>query len=321
MTEKNRNDNNDLLILPPAEQGGARVDKYLSEKTPYSRSRIAALIKDGAVLEDGETLSSADKKVRAGAVYTIAEPAPVPDVFAPEDIALDIVYEDGDLLVLNKPAGMVVHPAHAHYEGTLVNALLAHCKGALSGIGGVARPGIVHRLDKDTSGLMVVAKNDFTHNGLAAQFAVHSLERRYLALVWGVPQMTGEIETQIGRSAANRQKMAVVKAGGKHAKTLYAVKNILADGVFSLVECTLKTGRTHQVRVHMTALGHSLLGDSVYGKTPKAARSLPDFVKNFPRQALHSYQMAFIHPRSQQELRFELPLPPDMQAVVDAFSK
>ena len=237
---------------------------------------------------------------------------------------MDVVYEDDDLLVLNKPAGIVVHPAAGNYEGTLVNALLAHCKNSLSGIGGVIRPGIVHRLDKDTSGLMVVAKNDKAHNGLSEQFAVHSLERSYLALVWGMPSPSGGVvETQIGRSPVNRKKMAVVASGGKRAETHYQMLETYANGAVSLVRCTLKTGRTHQVRVHMTSLGHPLIGDKVYGKTPKAALRSESLktAAEFPRQALHSYKMSFEHPVTGKTMRFEIPLPADMQSVVDSFEK
>ena len=324
MTQKNENNKNDLIILSAVSETeeGQRLDRFLASKTAFSRSRISVLIKDGCVFKNGRPVDSADKKVRVSEIYGIHEPEPVPAEPLPERIALDIAYEDDDLLVINKPAGLVVHPAHGHHSGTLVNALLAHCAQSLSGIGGVARPGIVHRLDKDTSGLMVVAKNDLTHQGLSEQFAVHSLERCYKALVWGLlsPQ-SGEIETQIGRSRLNRQKMAVLKEGGKYAKTLYKTLQIFEGGLFSLVECSLKTGRTHQVRVHMTHSGHPLLGDAVYGKTPKNAKNLPDFVKNFPRQALHSYKMSFVHPKTGRTLRFESPLPPDMQNIVESFSE
>ena len=305
----------------PADKAGIRADKWLAEATELSRSRLAALIEQGRICQNGVPLTAADKKVAAGAVFEIDIPAPVPAVPQAQEIPLDVVYEDADILVLNKAAGMVVHPAAGNYDGTLVNALLAHCRGGLSGIGGVARPGIVHRLDKETSGLLVIAKNDLAHQKLSEQFAVHSLERCYLALVWGVPNpLQGVIETQIGRSSADRKKMAVVKSGGKRAETHYRVVEILAGGLLSLVECSLKTGRTHQVRVHMTSIGHPLIGDKVYGHPPKGAAQNESVraAYLFDRQALHSYKMSFVHPKTNRLMRFEIPLPPDMRAVVDA---
>lgn len=316
---------NAVIITPavtPAE-AGTRLDKWLALRTELSRSRVSALIERGAVSSNDAVVSNQDRKTVAGEVYRIEIPKPAAAAPEAQEIPLDIVYEDADLLVLNKPAGMVVHPAAGNRDGTLVNALLAYCKDSLSGIGGVARPGIVHRLDKDTSGLMVVAKNDAAHNGLSAQFAVHSLERRYLALVWGrINPVQGVIETQIGRSPLNRQKMAVLKTGGKRAETHYRTLATFEGGAVSLVECSLKTGRTHQVRVHMTALGHPLLGDGVYGKTPKAAKT--ESLKTaaaFPRQALHSYKICFEHPSTGETMRFELPLPSDMQSIVDSLCK
>lgn len=318
--------NENLIQTPPvpAEKAGIRADKWLAEVTELSRSRLAALIEQGCVCQDGIPLSAADKKVTAGDVFEIAVPAPALAVPQAQEIPLDVVYEDLDILVLNKAAGMVVHPAAGNYDGTLVNALLAHCKDSLSGIGGVARPGIVHRLDKETSGLLVIAKNDSAHQKLSEQFAVHSLERCYLALVWGVPNpLSGVIETQIGRSSSDRKKMAVLKSGGKRAETHYRVVEILAGGLLSLVECSLKTGRTHQVRVHMTSIGHPLIGDKVYGRPPKGAAQNESIraAYLFDRQALHSYKMSFIHPKTNREMRFEIPLPPDMQAVVDSLKR
>lgn len=317
--------NGNLIETPPVpeNEAGQRADKWLSAATALSRSRLSDLIGQGQVLLNGSVLTSQDKKVQAGDIFEINVPAPVSAVPQAENIPLDIVYEDADLLVINKVAGMVVHPAVGNHEGTLVNALLGHCQDSLSGIGGVARPGIVHRLDKETSGLMVIAKNDQAHQGLSAQFSVHSLERCYKALVWGVPApLSGSIETQIGRSKADRKKMAVLRHGGKHAVTFYKVLEILGEGTLSLVECTLKTGRTHQVRVHMTSMGHPLLGDSAYGKMPKNVRvRLADdsyrLVSKFARQALHSYKMSFIHPITKEMMKFEIPLPQDMQAIID----
>lgn len=315
-------DEKEIITRPVGpEQAKTRLDKWLSAVTELSRSRVSALVDQGQVFLNGVRVTDQDRKVAAGDVYRIVLPPPVEAVPQAQDIPLDIVYEDDDLLVLNKPAGMVVHPAAGNYDGTLVNALLAHCREALSGIGGVVRPGIVHRLDKETSGLMVVAKNDEAHNGLSAQFAVHSLERCYLALVWGMlSPLSGVIENQIGRSPVNRKKMAVVASGGKRAETHYRTLETYRNGAVSLVSCSLKTGRTHQVRVHMTAAGHPLIGDKTYGKAPRSAlRS--EILKPalaFPRQALHSYRIRFEHPVTRETMRFEIPLPEDMQALVDS---
>lgn len=315
--------NENLIITPPVapDEAKQRLDKWLAACTNMSRSRLSALIAGGYVRLNGVSITDQDKKTAPGEVFEILVPPPVPAVPQAQEIALDVIYEDSDLLVLNKPAGMVVHPAAGNYDGTLVNALLAHCGASLSGIGGVVRPGIVHRIDKETSGLMVVAKNDETHQLLSAQFAVHSLERCYLALVWGmISPPAGEIETQIGRSRFDRKKMAVVSAGGKRAETHYKTLKVLAGGAVSLVECSLKTGRTHQVRVHMTSIGHPLIGDKIYGRVPKIAlRS--DSLKaaaGFGRQALHSYKMTFEHPKTHETMHFEIPMAPDMQALADS---
>ncbi len=317
-------ENENILTTPPVDEQHikVRLDKWLASCTDLSRSRISALIAQGAVFFNDECVCDQDRKTILNEVYEIRIPPAVPANPEAEQIELDIVYEDEDLLVINKPAGMVVHPAAGNYEGTLVNALLGYCKGSLSGIGGVIRPGIVHRLDKETSGLMVVAKNDKAHNGLSAQFSVHSLQRRYLALVWGIlTPRSGVVENQIGRSPYNRKKMAVLKTGGKRAETHYQTLEIFAHQAFSLVECVLKTGRTHQVRVHMTDLGHPLIGDKVYGKVPKTAirDEVLKPVVSFPRHALHSYKMSFIHPLSCKEMNFEIPLAQDMQTIVNSF--
>ncbi|OEJ68222.1 RluA family pseudouridine synthase [Magnetovibrio blakemorei] len=232
----------------------------------------------------------------------------------PQDIALDVVYEDADLIVINKPPGLVVHPAAGNADGTLVNALLAHCGASLSGIGGVARPGIVHRLDKGTGGLMVAAKNDAAHEGLSRQFADHSLDRAYMALVWGVPNpLKGEIEGQIGRSPQNRKKMAVLERGGKYALTRYKVLKAFGT-VASLVECRLATGRTHQIRVHMTSIGCPLIGDPVYGGSGRSKRNLLDAearlcVDKLDHQALFAYEIGFLHPKTQEKLFFRAEKP------------
>lgn len=294
-----------------AAEAGSRLDKALGQLLPhYSRTRLQQLIKEGYVQHNGKIIRDAARKVKTGDVYEITEPAVIPATITAENIELDIMFEDKDILVINKPAGLVVHPAAGHKGGTLVNALLAHCGDSLSGIGGVARPGIVHRLDKDTSGLMLVAKNDIAHRHLAAQFAAHSINRKYLAFVWGVPsKKTGRIEGAIGRNPSRdksaRKKMVVRKLGGKEAVTHYTVQKRFGD-IASLIECKLETGRTHQVRVHLTALGHPLIGDALYGKGRNK-------LIQFPRQALHAGLLGFIHPRLEKYLEFTRPLPPDMQ--------
>lgn len=311
-----------------------RLDRVLAQAFPdLSRARVQKLVAEGCAGVDGRPAPAASAKVPAGAVLTLAVPPPVDAEPKGEAIPLDIVYEDADLVVLDKPAGLVVHPAAGHETGTLVNALVAHCGESLSGIGGVRRPGIVHRLDKDTTGLLVVAKTDAAHKALAAQFADHGrtgpLEREYLALVWGVPTRAyGTIETAIGRSTAHREKMAVVPAGrGRDAITHYeTVRGFdTADGapLASLVRCALETGRTHQIRVHMAHLGHPLLGDALYGagfktkaaRLGEAARAALD---GLGRQALHAAVLGFAHPRTGETLRFEREPPADMIRLIEA---
>jgi len=310
---------------------GTRLDKFLdAELGQFSRSRIKALIEGGYCRllgksqSDAQVLTSPSAKVKAGWVINLHEPPPEDALPAPEDIALDIAYEDNDLLVVNKPAGMVVHPGAGNNSGTLVNALLHHCAGSLSGIGGVARPGIVHRIDKDTSGLLVVAKTDAAHRGLSELFAAHDIERRYLAIVKGRPNPPhGTITGNIARHPVNRKKMAVPadaeKTKGKHAVTHYRTLETykFGEAIFaSLVECRLETGRTHQARVHMTHIGHPLLGDPVYGRKTALPRSsdgrLGEFLNTFDRQALHAAELGFIHPVTGEKLHFSCPLPPDM---------
>ena len=293
-----------------AEQG-LRVDKFLAGATDFSRTRISALLAQGFVTP----ALPADAKVTTGQVFEITEPPPEPAVPLPEKIRLDILYEDADLIVLNKPAGMVVHPGAGNTGGTLVNALLAHCGDSLSGIGGVKRPGIVHRIDKDTSGVLVIAKNDFTHQALSEQFAVHSIKRIYQAFVYGVPPVSGTVRGNIGRSPVNRQKMAIVATGGKPAVTHYRVIKPLFNGKACWIECQLETGRTHQIRVHMTSIKHPLLGDAVYGSAPKGT---PEILRLFPRQALHAGFLSFIHPRFQREVSFSAPMPQDMDLLLQA---
>jgi 23S rRNA pseudouridine1911/1915/1917 synthase len=292
---------------------------------PLSRTRIQELIETGYVTLLPERPLSASLKTVLNDQITLALPEPEEATPVPQDIALEIVYEDEDLLVINKAAGMVVHPSLGHWEGTLVNALLAHCGASLSGINGVRRPGIVHRLDKDTSGLMVVAKNDRAHQALSDQFSDRSLSRTYYAFVWGVPHpQSGTIETLIGRHRRHRQKRTVLTEGtesGKAAVTHYRVLQIFGKAedprlAMSLVECKLATGRTHQIRVHLAHMGHPLVGDPLYGKVPKGANLLwPEFITQFPRQALHAKKISFIHPRSGMVLDFSSELPPDMEQL------
>ncbi|MEO0464136.1 MAG: RluA family pseudouridine synthase [Pseudomonadota bacterium] len=302
-----------------------RLDKALTEVTELSRARVQALIAQGAVELSGTAANSPSAKVPSGTPFTITVPATVEPEARPQAIPLDIAYEDAHLVVVNKPAGMVVHPAAGNPDGTLVNALLYHCAkdgGSLSGIGGVARPGIVHRIDKDTSGLLVVAKSDAAHEGLAAQFAEHSVHRRYLAVTGGTPSpATGTIDARLGRSDANRKKMAVLpknSSRGKHAITHYSVLDRLAH--CALIECRLETGRTHQVRVHCASIGHPLLGDQTYGKTPKPLRALLART-GFARQALHAAELGFTHPVLQTKVHFEVALPPDMQELIDELGR
>ncbi|MXO62493.1 RluA family pseudouridine synthase [Qipengyuania oceanensis] len=295
-----------------------RLDKALAQSTALSRERIKTLIADGVVIVAGQTAASASAKVAAGSDFRIALPPPEPLDTEPQDIPLDIVFEDEHLLVVDKPAGMVVHPAAGNRDGTLVNALLHHCRGQLSGINGVERPGIVHRIDKDTSGLLVVAKSDAAHEGLAKQFADHSIHRRYLAVCAGHPNpQEGTIRTRLGRSDADRKKMTVLpddSKRGKHAVTHYKLLKRLAH--CALIECRLETGRTHQVRVHCASIGHPLIGDPVYGRTPAPIRPLLKEL-GFARQALHAAELGFIHPVNGERLEFRAELPSDMQELID----
>ena len=295
-----------------------RLDKALAEASGLSRERIKALIAEGAVTIGKTVAKSASAKVQGEENWRIALPAPTPLDTPAQDIPLVIVYEDNDLLVVDKPAGMVVHPAAGNQDGTLVNALLHHCRGKLSGINGVERPGIVHRIDKDTSGLLVVAKSDAAHEGLAAQFADHSITRRYLAICAGHPNPpSGTVSGRIGRSDRDRKKMAVLpdtSSRGKHAVTHYETLRLLTH--CALIECRLETGRTHQVRVHCASIGHALLGDPVYGRTPKPLRGLLDEL-HFERQALHAARLGFRHPISGETLDFRAEMPADMRELID----
>ncbi|ATI80400.1 pseudouridine synthase [Sphingobium yanoikuyae] len=296
-------------------QAGLRLDRALAELLPdLSRERIKALIVEGQIVSGGRSLNPS-MKVAVGQDYSITLPAPVALDAVAQDIPLDIVHEDADLIVVDKPAGLVVHPAAGNLDGTLVNALLHHCDGQLSGIGGVARPGIVHRIDKDTSGLLVVAKSDKAHEGLARQFKDHSIDRLYAAIVYGIPTPgSGTVDAWIGRSDADRKKMAVHREGrGKHAVTHYRVMERLRGA--AMVECRLETGRTHQVRVHMAHLGHPLIGDPVYGRDRKGFKSILETL-GFKRQALHAKRLGFIHPVTEEPLAFDSPLPADMQELL-----
>jgi len=302
-----------------------RTDRFLADVLPVlSRSRIKALMMAGEVFCDGVVLTDVSAKTVCAQKFLVVVPAPVPALPKPEAMDLDVVYEDDDLIVIDKPAGLVVHPAVGHADGTLVNGLLEHCRGSLSGIGGVTRPGIVHRLDKDTSGLLVVAKNDRAHQGLAAQFAAHTLTRAYKAVVWGVPSpRQGEIDGNIGRSPRNRKKMAVVECGGKTALTRYAVERVLSPAV-SLVECRLETGRTHQIRVHMASIGHPVVGDLVYGGRG-SARLLPVNVQvalnTIISQALHAYIIGFEHPQTHKYIEFRSNNMHNINYIVGIFNK
>ncbi len=301
---------------------GIRVDRFLADAIgSMSRSRVKALIVEGCVTRDGTRLAEPAEPVRPGARYALAIPPAVPATPRPEAIPFTVLYEDADIIVLDKPAGLVVHPAPGNQDGTLVNALLAHCGESLAGIGGERRPGIVHRLDKDTSGVMVAAKNEVAMAALSAAFAARDLDRAYLAACWAIPSPgSGEIEGAIGRDPRDRKRMAVVARGGKAALTRYRVLRAW-DGAASLLECRLATGRTHQIRVHLAARGHPLIGDPVYvRRVPAAARSLPEpgrrAALDFPRQALHAARLGFAHPRTGRPLAFETPPPPDFAGLI-----
>ena len=301
-----------------AAHAGWRLDRALAASVPtLSRERLKALIRSGAVAAEDGPVRDPATKVRGEEAYRVAVPEPEPAHNAPQDIPLTIMFEDDHLLVVDKPAGLVVHPAAGNFDGTLVNALLHHCAGGLSGIGGVARPGIVHRIDKDTSGLLVVAKTDVAHEGLARQFAAHSIDRRYLAIVNAVPRAAqGTVDAALARSAANRKKIAIVEGGrGKRAVTHWKRLKPLEDA--ALIECRLETGRTHQVRVHMAAIGHPLLGDPVYGRAGKTHGKLLKEL-GFHRQALHAAELGFTHPVSKHRMSFSSAMPPDMQELFNA---
>lgn len=299
-----------------AAQVGQRLDRAIANAVPdLSRERIKALLAEGAITRaDGLPLRSGSSKLEAPLAILIALPLPTAAQARPQDMPLVIVYEDEHLVVVDKPAGLVVHPANGNPDGTLVNALLHHCAGQLSGIGGVARPGIVHRIDKDTSGLLVVAKSDVAHEGLSKQFADHSIDRVYHAIANGRPlPPSGTVDAPLARSSYDRKKMAVVAEGrGKRAVTHYRTLELLENAAF--IECRLETGRTHQVRVHLTHIGHPLLGDPVYGRARSSHASTLKSI-GFARQALHATRLGFTHPIVGKSVTFDSPLPNDMQEL------
>jgi len=320
-----------------AKAAGKRLDQALAAALPaLSRSRLKSLIEAGEVKVSGgsgeaqekaeRTISEPSMRVKSGQVLIVCVPAAVDAVPRGQAIPLDVVYEDDALIVVDKPAGLVVHPAAGNPDRTLVNALIAHCGESLSGIGGVKRPGIVHRLDKDTSGLIVAAKTDSAHAGLAEQFAEHTIERAYTALVWGVPRPAkGRIEGNIGRDPRNRKRMSVLVNKGKPAVTHTHVIQRFGSAA-SLIECRLETGRTHQIRVHLAHIGHPVIGDPVYGRiTPKRLASLPEeareSLKKLGRQALHAHLLGFEHPRSKKRVKFESKLPADINALLSRLER
>ena len=319
-----------IELVIPEETKPLRLDKALAILYPdLSRSRLKSLIESGDVIVSGFIIKTASHKVKAADKITLTIPPAVDDTPRPENIPLDIVYEDDDLLVINKAVGMVVHPAVGNYEGTLVNALLYHCKDNLSGIGGVKRPGIVHRLDKETSGLMVVAKNDLAHKGLSDQLQDRTLSRIYGAIVWRAPTLLkGSVDMPVGRHSSNRLKMAVMMKSGRAAITHYHMQEKY-DEAASWIECKLESGRTHQIRVHMQHIKHPLVGDPLYGLPAQEGRALLtragyeeetiDKIMAFDRQALHAHKIGFIHPRTGEEMAFSSDLPEDLQNLKNLF--
>lgn len=318
------------IVLVGSDHAGWRLDRFLAALLPeFSRSRLRQLLEAEAVSLGGRTIKDPNHRVKPGERYALRIPPTISAVPEGQDIPLDIVYEDKDLIVINKQAGLVVHPAAGNPDGTLVNALIAHCGQAALAIGGEARPGIVHRLDKDTSGLLVAAKSERAMTSLAKQFANHTIERAYSAIVWGCPRdSSGVIESQIGRSPFDRKRMAVLRGGGKLARTRYKVVEKFGpqDRPFaSLIECRLETGRTHQIRVHLTHLGHPLIGDPQYGRNRTTPRGKTEAelraysaADEFPRQALHAFVLGFQHPSLHKTLRFEVPWPADFAELVKA---
>lgn len=296
------------VIITP-EEAGQRLDKALTARLPdFSRNRLQQLIDQGCVRLGDATITDAGRKVKPAEAYSVHIPDAAPSELVAADIPLTIIYEDSDLLVIDKPPGLTVHPAPGHTQDTLVNALLSHCGETLSGIGGVQRPGIVHRIDKDTSGLLVVAKNDAAHQHLSQQLSTRTLSREYYCIVKGMPvPPNGTITANIARSVTNRKKMAVVKSGGREAITHYKLIKNLNNA--SLLQCNLETGRTHQIRVHLAHIGHPIIGDPVYGRKLKGI--------DFPRQALHAAKLKLIHPRTGREMEFQTDMPQDMKELLE----
>lgn len=299
-----------LTVSP--EDAGVRIDKYLAEQLPdITRSYLQKLLKDGSVQMNGKPVK-ASTKTAAGALIALTIPEPEEPEILPEDIPLDILYEDSDVILINKPKDMVVHPAAGHYTGTLVNALMYHCKGDLSGINGVLRPGIVHRIDKDTTGVLIVCKNDRAHNALAEQLKEHSITRKYRAIVCGnLKEDEGTVDAPLGRHPQDRKKMAIVRSGGKRAVTHYRV--LERFGNYTYIECRLETGRTHQIRVHMASLGHPLLGDEIYGRAKSPFK--------LEGQTLHAMVLGFIHPTTGEYMEFEAPLPEYFEKLLEKLRK
>ena len=315
-----------IRLTAPPEAAGQRADRYLAEASgTLSRSRVKGLIETGRATRDGVAFTQPAEPIRAGSAYELTQPDPVSAIPLPQAIPFTILHEDRHLIVLDKPAGLVVHPAPGNQDGTLVNALLAHCGDTLPGIGGERRPGIVHRLDRDTSGVMVVAKTEQALASLSAAFAARDIERAYAALVWGLPNpAAGAIEGAIGRDPRDRKRMAMVDRGGKAALTFYRTTAVF-HAAATLLECRLATGRTHQIRVHLSADGHPVVGDPVYiRRIPAISRAVPEparsLLLDFPRQALHAATLGFRHPATGAALRFEAPLPQDFRALLAALT-
>lgn len=316
--------------LAGAAEAGWRLDRFLVAKFPeLSRSRLQGLIAGGAVSSERQTIRDANYRIKSGEHLTVVIPPPLAAEPIGQAIPLNVVYEDDHLIVINKPAGLVVHPAAGNPDGTLVNALIAHCGSSLKGVGGVARPGIVHRIDKDTTGLLVAAKTEKVMTSLARQFAAHAIERAYHAVVWGVPRRPEAlIEGQIGRNPFDRKRMGVVRGGGKEARTRYRTLEhfgLGAQAFAALLECRLETGRTHQIRVHLTHLGHPLIGDPTYGRARTAPRGRTEAqimaygaAAGFARQALHARLLGFHHPVLNRTMRFEADWPSDFSGLIEA---
>ena len=316
-----------FTVVARSEARGQRLDRFLAAASgTLSRSRVKSLIQQGCAYRNGDLVRDPSELVRSGASYALDLPPAVPATPQAQPIPFPILFEDTDLIVLDKPAGLVVHPAPGNEDGTLVNALLAHCGDQFAGIGGERRPGIVHRLDKGTSGIMVVAKTQFANTALTAAFAARDIDRAYLSLSWGVPNPpVGDIQGDIGRDKRDRKRMAVVTRNGKAALTHYRVSRAW-HGSIALLECRLATGRTHQIRVHLASRGNPVVGDPLYlRRVPAMARALPESVRgqllDFPRQALHAARLGFAHPRTGETLSFATSLPPDIAELISSLDQ